>query len=96
MPEKKLVQVELEDGSIVECKKVKKFGYRIPKYKPGYLEALEKGEDVEMPVSCASTPTRFHNRENAIRYARKTKDGNVVFLSPTEVDKKKTEDWLAD
>ncbi|MCL7416202.1 MAG: hypothetical protein M8349_09145 [ANME-2 cluster archaeon] len=96
MAEKELVPVELEDGSIVECKKVKKFGYRIPKYKPGYLEALEGGEDIEMPVSCASTPTRFHNRENAIRYARKTKDGNVVFVSPTEVDKKKTEDWLAD
>jgi len=27
MPEKELVLVELEDGSIVECKKVKKFGY---------------------------------------------------------------------
>jgi hypothetical protein len=96
MSEKELVPVELEDGGIVNCKKVKKFGYRIPKYKPEYLEALVCGEDIEMPVSCASTPTRFHNRENAIRYARKTKDGNVVFVSPTEVNKKKTEDWLAD
>jgi len=95
-PEKQLVPVELEDGSIIECKKIKKFGYRIPKYKPEYLETLKQGGDIEMPVSCASTPTRFHNRENAIRYARKTKDGNVVFLSPTEVDKKKIVDWLAD
>jgi len=96
MPVKEPVQVELEDGSIVECKTVKKFGYRIPKYKPEYLEALKRGEDVEMPVSCASTPTRFHNRDNAIRYARKTKDGNVVFVSPSEVDKKQIDDWLAD
>lgn len=90
-----LVSVELEDGNIIRCKKVKKFGDRVPKYKPEYLDALKQGEDVEMPVSCAKTPTRFHNRENAIKFARRTKDGNIVFLSPADVEKKKGVDWLA-
>jgi|GEM_PF-6775225 len=87
--------VELEDKSIIKCMIVKKFG-KVAEYKPEYLEALKRGEDVEMPVSCAETPTRFHNRENAIKSARKTKDGNIVFLSPTELEKKKSKNWLAD
>ncbi len=86
--------VELEDKSIIKCTIVKKFG-KVAKYKPEYLEALRRGENVEMPVSCAETPTRFHNRDNAINHARKTKDGNIVFLSPTEL-KKKSKNWLAD
>lgn len=91
---KEIKYIELEDNSIIKCTIVKKFG-KVAEYKPEYLEALKRGEDVELPVSCAETPTRFHNRENAIKYSRKTKQGNVVFLSPTELEKK-TENWLAD